>query len=185
MSATPVLRIGVYVPQEVQLLDISPVDLFGMISPKYLSDCRMPEALVDQGVHSNIHYISLPRNGTHVELTAGFCLKMTNMITDAEVQPGELDIILVPGPNPNAIFDEETMGFLIAHAAWKGENGKKVDILSVCSGCCLLAQSGILKGRSASGPRPLVSSLAKQFPDTTWDDSVRWVHDKEIWSSGE
>ncbi len=58
-------------------------------------------------------------------------------------------------------------------------------ILSVCTGCILLGQSGILKGKKATAPRGMVQKLRKDFPDTTWVDDKRWVKDGNIWTSGE
>lgn len=178
------LNIGVFMPKGVQLLDLSPVDLFGMMSPDYLRACQLPEPLIALGIPSTIHYISVPETGTHVELTAGASLKVTKIIDDPEVQPGKLDVLLVPGPDPAAIIDEPALKFLRGHASWKGSDGKEVDILSVCTGAFILGQSGILKGKKASGPRALVPKLRKSFPYTEWNDNKRWVHDGNIWSSG-
>lgn len=185
MAPQKSLRIGVFIPSGAQLLDLSPIDLFGMLQPVYLAACKLPSPLIALGVPSTIEYISLPSNGAHVQLTASASLRISKTTKDAEVQAGQLDIILVPGPDPSTIFEEEPLAFLKAHAGWKGENGERTDILSVCTGCILLAQSGILKGRSASGPRALVPVLRKEFSDTKWVDDKRWVVDGNIWSSGE
>ena len=178
------LRIGVFVPTEAQLLDLSPIDLFGMLQPAYLSACKLPSPLVALGIPSTIEYISLPLTGPHVSLTASAVLRISKTTDDVEVQPGKLDIILVPGPDPSTNFEEEPLAFLRAHAEWKGENGERTDILCVCTGCFLLAQSGIMQGKSASGPRALVPRLRKEFPDTKWVDDRRWAVDGSIWSSG-
>lgn len=185
MPANPHLRIGVFIPKGVQLLDMSPIDLFGMLDPKYLAACELPAPLVALGVPSTIHYISVPNIGSHIELTASVVLKISKTINDSEVQAGMLDILLVPGPDPAAVFDEEVLGFVRAHAGWKGEGGEKTDVLSVCTGCFVLGQSGVLNGRTASGPRPIVPRLRKEFPDARWVDDKRWVKDGNIWSSGE
>jgi putative intracellular protease/amidase len=179
------LRIGVFIPRSVQLLDMSPIDLFGMLSPEYLRACQLPAPLVKLGTPSTIHYISMPESGTHIKLTAKAVLKISKTIKDKEVQPGMLDIILVPGPDPSTVFDGDILDYLRAHASWRGSNGESTDILSVCTGCILLGQSGILKGKKASGPRGIVSKLCKDFPDTTWVDDKRWVKDGNIWTSGE
>jgi putative intracellular protease/amidase len=178
------LRIGVFVPSGVQLLDLSPIDLFGMLSTEYLRVCQLPAPIVNLGTPSTIHYISMPNSGTHIELTASASLKISKTTEDKEVQPGLLDIILVPGPDPSVIFDAKVLDFVRAHAGWQGSDGKRTDILSVCTGCILLGQGGILKGKKASGPRGIVPKLQKQFPDTTWVDDKRWVKDGNIWTSG-
>ncbi len=63
-------------------------------------------------------------------MTASAFLKITHTINDAEVQPGMLDIVLVPGPDPSLVFDEETLSFIRKHVNWE-EKGKRVDVLSV------------------------------------------------------
>jgi len=179
------LRVGVFVPKGAQLLDLSPVDLFGMLAPEYLQACHLPSAVYSLGTRSTIHYIALPSTGTHVELTASAFLRVSKTIEDAEVQPGMLDILLVPGPDPTLVFGEDVLGFVRGHAGWKGERGERTDILCICTGCFMLAQSGVLEGKKANGPRGLVSILRKSFPSVSWVDDKRWVVDRNIWTSGE
>jgi transcriptional regulator GlxA family with amidase domain len=95
-----------------------------------------------------------------------------------------LDIVLIPGPDPAKAFEEEVLEFVSVHARWKGEYGRRTDILSVCTGCILLGQSGSLRGMNATGPKAIVPMLRKKFPDTKWVDDKRWVKDGNIWSSG-
>lgn len=170
MSYSKHLRIGVFIPAGCQLLDMSGIDIFFMLSPEYLAACGLPGPLVALGITSTIYYISLPSTASEIELTASAFLRISKTITDKEVQPGMLDIMMVPGPDPKIVSDEDTRAFLRSHAEWKGENGEKVDILSICTGIFLVAQSGILEGMSASGPRALVTRLKKEFPDTHWID---------------
>jgi transcriptional regulator GlxA family with amidase domain len=185
MSSQKKLRIGVFIPSGAQLLDMSPVDLLSMLDPEYLAACHLPSSLVSLGTPSEIEYISTPETGEHVPMTAKLFVRASKYIEDPSVQPGSFHIILVPGPDPSTIFDEKVRAFLRSHAEWRGEDGKTTDILSVCTGCILLGQAGLLKGKRASGPRGLLPSLAKQFPDTTWVDDKRWVIEGNIWTSGE
>ena len=48
----------------------------------------------------------------------------------------------------------------------------------------MLGQSGILTGKSASGPRALIPDLKKKFPTVKWVADKRWVTDGNIWTSG-
>lgn len=184
MSRKPTLAIGVFLPEPVQLMDLSAIDLFYMMTPEYLTACRLPAPMISQGVAFDIHYIGRANNNSHCQLTAAANLRLTKTTKDPEVQPGKLDIILVPGPDPSTIADEEIKGFLHSHANWTGPKGERTDILSVCTGCTLLAQSGILVGKKASAPRLLVPSMRKEYSRTTWIDDKRWVADANIWSSG-
>lgn len=178
------LRIGAYIPSTIQLLDLSPIDLFAMLDPVYLTACQLPAPLIALGIPSTIHYISVPSSGDYIETTAKASIHITKTTQDPEVQPGMLDIILVPGPDPSEVFEEEVLSFLRAHNEWKGPEGQRTDILSVCTGAFLLGQSDLLKKKSASGPRAIIPKLQKSFPDTKWVDDKRWVKDGNIWSSG-
>ena len=178
------LRIGVFIPSTAQLLDMSPIDIFGMLDPAYLTACQLPPSLISLGTPSTIEYISTPESGGHVTLTANAVLRTSKTIDDPDVQPGSLHIILVPGPDPAEVFGEKVLAFLKGHANWKGEDGKTTDILSVCTGCFILGQAGVLKGKKASGPRGVLPILKKNFPDTKWVDDKRWVKDGNIWTSG-
>jgi transcriptional regulator GlxA family with amidase domain len=178
--ATPpkILKIGVFLPTEVQLLDLSPIDLFAMLSPTYLTTCKLPAPLIALGIPSVIHYISL---GTpEISLTASLTMKTPKTIKDQDVQPGMLDILLVPGPQPDAVFEEEALRFVRGHAGNEG-----CDVLSVCTGCRVLACAGVLNGRKASAPRGLVGRFREEHGGVEWDDKRRWVRDGRIWSSGE
>lgn len=185
MATQKKLRIGVFIPAGAQLLDMSPIDLFGMLDPAYLTACQLPSSLTTLGTPSTIEYISTPQANGHVPLTANAYIRISKTIDDADIQPGSLHIILVPGPDPAEIFDQNVRAFIKAHADWRGENGQTTDILSVCTGCILLGQAGVLKGKTASGPRAIIPTLAKNFPDTEWDEDKRWVHDGNVWTSGE
>lgn len=184
MATQKNLRIGVFIPSGVQLLDLSPIDLLAMLDPAYLTACQLPPSLIALGTPSTIEYISVPQADGHVPLTANAFIRISKTIDDTDVQPGSFHIILVPGPDPAEIFDEKVLAFIKGHADWKGENGQTTDILSVCTGCTLLGQAGVLKGKTASGPRGIIPSLVKKFPDTKWDEDKRWVKDGNIWSSG-
>jgi transcriptional regulator GlxA family with amidase domain len=184
MTAKNPLRIGVFIPAGAQLLDLSSIDLFAMLRPEYLAACKLPAPLVSLGVPSTIHYISMPSTGSHMQLTASAFIRVSKTTEDPEVQPGMLDILLIPGPDPSVVFEEEVLGFLRRHAEWKGEGGRMTDILGVCTSCYLMAQSGILKGHTTCGPRALIPELRKRFPDSKWIDDKRWTKGGNIWNSG-
>lgn len=120
-------------------------------------------------------------------LTAQAKIKTTARLQDDTVQPGQIDILFIPGPDPAAEHEQQTLQFVREHA----EHG--TTILTVCTGCFIAAEAGILNQRSASGPRALVPSLRTKYPAVTWDDKRRFVKDvqtrksgksHEIWSSG-
>src|SRR5438270_3286213 len=102
------LRIGVLILPPSQLLDVSPIDLFGMLTREYLEACRLPAPILALGIPVEIHYISAiasPQPGSTspevklAECTANAAIRITAMTHDMAIAPGELDIILIPGPD--------------------------------------------------------------------------------------
>jgi transcriptional regulator GlxA family with amidase domain len=181
------LRIGVLILPPSQLLDVSPIDLFGMLTREYLEACRLPAPILALGIPVEIHYISAtasphlePSNSsevTHAECTANAALRITATIHDTALAPGKLDIVLIPGPDPSLDPPEGMRKFIRNHF----DTG--CVIMSVCTGIFPLAASGVLKDRKATGPRALLGELRRKYPETVWSDK-RWCKDGNVWSSG-
>jgi len=176
------IRIGVFVPADPQLLDIACIDLFASMSYEYLSllDFMVPATMYELAPSVKISYIGTVEAGELISTTAQMKIACTHHLSAPEVQPGMLDIVLVPGPDPSTKFDAPVTDWLAGHAAAKG-----TDILCVCTGSFLCGAAGILKGKKVSGPRGLQTMLKDKFPDVTWvGDSLRWIQDGNVWSSG-
>lgn len=188
--ASPDLRIGVLLTHETQLLDISPIDLFGMLDDEYAS--LMPPGVNKLGKKIEITYIGPgPATGAAFavqECTAKAGIRTTAVTSSPNVAVGAIDMLFIPGPNPTLPITKDTTDFVRQHA----EAG--TTILTVCTGCLIAAAAGILEGRSASGPRGLLPKLRKDHPGVKWDDKRRWVKDLPgekkggskavVWSSG-
>jgi putative intracellular protease/amidase len=176
------VRIGVFIPGETQVLDIACIDLFHMMSKEYLSVIPMlPKHIVDIAPSVHIFYITSPETKLIVPMTANMTIRATHDITDAEVQPGKLDIVLVPGPDPGASWDKPIIDFLRAHSECES-----TDVLSVCTGIFLCGAAGLLDGRTASGPRGMQDVILKKHPTAKLvGQQYRWIQDRNFWSSGE
>ncbi|KAK0618446.1 class I glutamine amidotransferase-like protein [Bombardia bombarda] len=176
------VRIGVFIPTEAQLLDTACIDVFGSMSYEYQSGLSymIPETIYSLAPSVSISYISTIKPGELIRLTGSMKVACTHHLSDPEVQPGQLDIVLIPGPDPRTAWEAAVTDWVAGHAATEG-----TDILSVCSGIFVCGAAGILKGKKACGPRGLQSQLKKQFEDVTWlGDELRWIQDGNIWSSG-
>lgn len=57
--------------------------------------------------------------------------------------------------------------------------------MSVCTGIFVLASSGVLEGKEATGPRALVGELRGKWPGVRWVER-RWCRGGggRVWSSG-
>ncbi|MCJ1453486.1 hypothetical protein MMC28_003833 [Mycoblastus sanguinarius] len=169
-------RIAVLLLASAQLLDVSPIDLFSMLTHEYLTACRLPGPLVAGAIPSEIIYVSEAGSSSIVECTASAGLRVNASISDTIAAPGQTDILLIPGPDPSTIPGELVKAFIKAHAE------KGTIVMTVCTGVFPAAYAGVLEGKRATGPRALLSDLKTKFPGTKWEDK-RWVHDGNIWCS--
>lgn len=55
--------------------------------------------------------------------------------------------------------------------------------LTICAGMIPALQAGLLSGRRATAPRPMLAQLKKDAPHVNWTER-RWEHDGKIWTSG-
>lgn len=86
-------------------------------------------------------------------------------------------MLIVPGPEPSSYPSPAAQAFL----ARKLEEVST--LLTVCTGVFPMAHSGLLTGKIATGPRPLLPVLRSKFPDVQWEEK-RWARDGKIWTSG-
>ncbi|KAG9250014.1 ThiJ/PfpI family protein [Emericellopsis atlantica] len=174
------IHIGVFIPNEAQFLDTATVDVLGSMSREYLELVPIPQQIIDMAPKTTISYITSPRNGKDIPMTSGGRLKATHHYGDADVAPGKLSVIVVPGPYPDAKFDKEGLQWLHDHSQIEG-----VDILSVCTGVLVCGEAGILEGKTVSGPKMMQDELQKKYPTATFTGAnQRWVRDGNLWSSG-
>jgi len=210
-SSTKVVKIGVFVPGDAQLLDLACIDVFHMMSREYLSLIPiLPAHIVELAPSVEIYYITSDANakttttttgdnkseteteGKHgkddvmIPLTSKVSIKATHTISSSspDIAPGNLNILLVPGPDPSSSFDEPVLQFLRAHAE---AANRGTDILSVCTGILLCGAAGLLdNGRTACGPRGIQDEIRKKHPGAKLvGEKWRWVKDGNFWSSGE
>jgi len=55
--------------------------------------------------------------------------------------------------------------------------------ITICGGFLSALQSGLLEGKIATGPRPMLETLRKVAPGVKWVEK-RWVRDEKLWTSG-
>ncbi|KAK3382924.1 ThiJ/PfpI family protein [Lasiosphaeria ovina] len=177
------VRVGIYLPRDAQVLDLACVDIFGTMSYEYLSPQKdmVPAVLYNLAPSVQFFYIGKVQPGELIPLTSGSKLMCTHHMSDPEVQPGKLDILCVPGPDPRNTWDDSSeLEWLAAHAA-----RQDTDILCICTAIFLCGAAGILKGKKACAPRGLQQKLKGMFEGVTWlGDSLRWNQDGNFWSCG-
>jgi transcriptional regulator GlxA family with amidase domain len=174
------LRIGVFMPSSVQLLDLATVDVLASMSREYLGILPLPAHISKVAPSTRITYITSSKLFPDVTLTADLSVRATHTYEDDDVAPGKLDIIVVPGTEPADCFEESAKRWLRDQFNTEG-----VDVLCVCTGVFLCGAAGILSGTSVSGPRGLQDDLRNKYPDVKFvGEKYRWIQDGNLWSSG-
>lgn len=176
------IKIGVFVPVGVQFLDISAVDLLGVMSKEYLLELdSLPTKVTTLAPSVTFYYISTPEQGKAVPLSSGASLEVTHSYNDPAVAPGQLDIVIVPGPlKVGCDIDERALQWLRSQFDTAG-----VDILSICTGVFVCAAAGITENKQVCGPRGLELKLRAQFPGVVpAPRNMRWIQQGNLWSSG-
>lgn len=202
MTTRPDLHVAVLLTAAVQLLDLIAIDPIFMTSKEYLSS-GLPAPLVALGKDIKISYIgpttSSPRMSADApsnednslqDLIANIKMHITHRLDSAEVQPGEIHVQLIPGPDPTSEVVPEVCAFVRRHndttvQGAKSAGGSPTTILTICTGCIVAATAGIYDGRKVSAPRALVPGLRKRFPRATGDDERGWVVDAPEYEEGE
>ncbi|CAG8292309.1 unnamed protein product [Penicillium olsonii] len=168
------LHIGVLLLNTPQLLDLAAIDLFYMTTPTYLTACSLPTPLLSLARPLTIHYIA-PQ--TPVSTTSNLTILPTHTLSSPDIAPHTLDILLIPGPSPQAHIPEDILDFVAAHHA------AGTDILSICTAALVIASAGVSAGRRVTGPRLMIPELRARFPESNWVDG-RVVRDRNLWSCG-
>ncbi|KAK1600001.1 ThiJ/PfpI family protein [Colletotrichum navitas] len=192
MPNNKTVKVGVFIPTECQLLDMACVDVLASMSQEYLSLLPMlPKHIPALAPSMSFFYITAPATASGestephslglLQLTAGAKIQATHDISHPDVQPGKLDILLVPGPEPSTDWDEDVLGFLKDHA----EQRETTDVLSICTGVFLCGAAGVLEGKMVCGPRGFQDVLRKRFPGAEFvGEKYRWFQDGNFWSCG-
>ena len=62
-------------------------------------------------------------------------------------------------------------------------NTESAALLFICGGYIAALQAGILEGKRATAPRPLVPLMQQSNPEVNWV-TKRWTKDGKIWTTG-
>ena len=140
-----------------------------------------------EAVDVEFHWVN--ETGDVGELTAGANIKPTvrnplpNPQIDAEPRQHSfatcppLDIALMGAHDASYMMSETEIAFV-----QKVHNGCAA-FLFICGGFLAALQAGLLKGKTATAPRPMVAVLRKSNPEVNWIVK-RWARDGKVWTSG-
>ena len=176
------LNVGVLLVDTIQLLDVAPVDLFGILSDSYLISRKLPDSISSLAPSVSIVYISQDhhKHSHHTQVqpcTADAAIRTNRSLESHDVAPGKLDILVIPGPEPWVQITPEVGAFVRGHAAQENTT-----IMTICLGIYVAAQAGIIDGKNVTGTGGFLPDLEKKFK-ANWVKR-RWMSDGNIWTSG-
>ncbi|MFD0363720.1 GlxA family transcriptional regulator [Nocardia sp. GCM10030253] len=144
------------------------------VAPVKAFDLAMPETLLgDVAVDGAPGYrivVCTAEPGVVEATLGGFDVVVTHGL-DAIA---EADTVIVPSTGSRGTADEATLTAL-RHAV---EQGKRVT--SICSGAFVLAQAGLLAGRTATTHWGLADELATMFPEVTVRSDALFIEDGPV-----
>lgn len=159
------LRIEILTFKDVQLLDVAgPLQVFATAN----------DLAIRSGIAPPYEPIAVGY-GENVRTSSGLQLHIDDLPKDDT----PLDTLVIPGGwgVDNACEDEELL-------EWIGQRSQKARrTASVCSGAFLLAQAGLLDGRSAVTHWARCDEFIRRFPKVKLDPDPIFTRDGEIWTS--
>ncbi len=157
------MNVGIYIYDEAEVLDFSgPFEVFSTASRICPGENPFTVFLIGE-------------TGRLVTARAGYQVKPAYGFADHPA----IDVLIVSGgmhceemKKPNVI-------------RWISHQAKQAEIVaSVCTGAFLLAAAELLKDRNVTTHWSDIESLQKLYPDLTVRDSVRWIDEGDVVTSG-
>ncbi|KAL8283930.1 hypothetical protein RQP46_005362 [Phenoliferia psychrophenolica] len=169
-TQTP-LHIGVVLFPGFQLLDVAgPLDCFNILSQSHPLKLSILSTTL-----APVTTLSLVRGAS----LSSFSQSIVPTHTFSSPPSTPIDVLFLPGGlgtrPPNDL--EELKAFLVQHAP------AARFILTVCTGSGLLAQTGLLDGKRATGNKNSWEWTTEQSGGVEWVYKARWVEDGRFWTS--
>jgi transcriptional regulator GlxA family with amidase domain len=138
------------IPPEVHLLDINgPAHIFYEAK--------------EYGAELELHFISL---SNHSEIKSSAGLHFSQLVEFTEIQLQADDVVFIPGLEYHLIANEEFVESIKPFLDWIIVQHKKgVHICSVCTGCYILAETGLLHRQSATTHWKYFDDFSIKFPN--------------------
>jgi transcriptional regulator GlxA family with amidase domain len=144
------------------------LDAFGPM--EVVNDLSRTQDLTLSIIAATLDPVSTQWKGIH---SVGQRILLTHTFADAPA----LDVLLVPGGRGAVEAGPDLLDYIRT-------TGPKVDqLITVCNGAALVAQTGILDGKSATTNKAYWTQCVATGPKVNWVAKARWVRDGNTWTS--
>ncbi|PWY83872.1 hypothetical protein BO94DRAFT_557697 [Aspergillus sclerotioniger CBS 115572] len=170
------IHVGVVLLNTVtEHLDIAPVGFFHNISKDFIKTLP-PFAMTDEVRSQALDFVThwVTEDGKTPGVLSG---NLKVIPTDSFTTCSPLDIILIGAGQTGYQATETEKAFL------RKCYSECSAFLSVCGASDALLATGILEGKTATGPRSFLPLFRQIAPGTNWVEK-RWVRDEKIWTTG-
>lgn len=157
------------VPPQAHLLDISgPAQIF--------------YEAIEYGANFSIHFVSPFYGQSEIPVAAGTTFGALHDYK--KIEASSEDFIFLPGMESSMLLDSHFMASLDPFFEWlrkKYQGGAR--ICSVCTGSFLLAESGLLNGKTAATHWKLQKTFSKKYPKVEVLRNRLFVHNERLYCS--
>jgi putative intracellular protease/amidase len=156
-----------------------------------ITDSLPPYEILAESGAFNTYFVAPERRVSPIASAQQLPLGIGRLPTGLEILPhyGFADYDRIVGRDPDLIvipfltdFDPErdraTLNWIREHA------GPRTVVMSICAGSRVLAETGLLDGRAATGFHADLAAFAQRYPAVRWQTGLRWVDDGQIITSG-
>ncbi|KAJ6164091.1 hypothetical protein N7470_002763 [Penicillium chermesinum] len=174
------LHVGVILLNSVtEYLDIGPVDFLAGVSRECTKDMEGPFLAAEfkaQALDIQFHWVTETGDASG-RMTGGLRGPNVSNFQDSFVSCPPLDIVIQGATIGGYKVSETEKAFL------RKSYDNCAAFLCICTGVEHALDAGLLEGKTATAPRPILPLLTQTAPGVNWVDK-RWAQGGKIWTTG-
>ncbi|KAK1987697.1 class I glutamine amidotransferase-like protein [Colletotrichum cereale] len=165
------IHAGVILTQGVtEMLDVAPFEFFAWTDKTVCQMLNLPKEMWKDAFDVELHWIT--EDGKPARMKSAALMQPTDSFGSCP----PLDIALMGAHDVEYRTSEGELAFI--RKVW----GECSAFLTICGGMIPLLEAGILTGKTATGPRPILGAMKKKVPAVKWIET-RWARDGKLWTS--
>ncbi|KZL85960.1 dj-1 family protein [Colletotrichum incanum] len=153
-----------------EMLDVAPFEFFAWVDKRACEVLNIPEEMWKDTLDIELHWVT--EDGKPVKMKSAALIQPTDSFESCP----PLDIALMGAHDVLYKTSEAEIAFI--RKVWDECSA----FLTICGGIVPLMEAGVLAGKTATGPRPIIGAMKKKVPVVNWVEK-RWARDGKLWTS--